>query len=171
ALSPALTPYAQQLDDGPEIFAGRRQPVEMALAAGLRLDMDDARLLKLLETLNQHCPRYRGRGLKQFSEGPGAEAQLPYDDRSPAVAKDFGGLDDGAELSARGHSALILRLELRRKYGIRTSCASTYSVLEGQPGCPQIGATRRVVVQHDRARSTTRGSRHVATTQRRRSGF
>src|SRR5215469_10685071 len=108
ALSPTLAPYAQQLDDGSEILAGRRQPVEMALAAGFRLDIDDARLLKLLETLSQHCSRNRRCGLEQLSEGPSAEAQLPYDDRGPAVAKDFGSLGDGAELRARIHSAVIL---------------------------------------------------------------
>jgi hypothetical protein len=72
----------------------------MALAAGFRLDMQDAKLLKLLETLSQHCPRYRGCGLEQLSEGPGAKAHLPYDDRGPAVAKDFGSLGDRAEIES-----------------------------------------------------------------------
>src|SRR5215468_9683427 len=107
ALSPALAPYAEQLDDGPEILAGRRQPVEMAVAAGFRLDMHDPKLLKLLETLSQHCSRYRGCGLEQLSEGPGAEAQLPYDDRAPAVAKDLGSLRDGAELRIHDYMARI----------------------------------------------------------------
>jgi hypothetical protein len=120
ALSPSLAPYAQQLDDGPEILAGRRQPVKMALAAGFRLDMQDAKLLKLLETLSQHCPRYRGCGLEQLSELPGAKAHLPYDDRGPAVAEDFGSLSDRAELRARGHRAVILQLALLHKYVFRT---------------------------------------------------
>ena len=62
ALAPALAPHAQQLDDRTKVLTGRRQPVEMAFAAGFRLDMDDAGLLKLLETLSRHCPRYRGCG-------------------------------------------------------------------------------------------------------------
>src|SRR5215469_10376187 len=140
ALSPALAPYAQQLDDGPEILAGRRQPVEMAVAAGFRLDMYDPKLLKLLETLSQHCSRYRRCGLEQLSEGPGAEAQLPYDDRAPAVAKDLGSLRDGAELRIHDHSAVILRFAPLCKYVFRTGRLSS---------CPQIRATGA------RTRSTT----------------
>src|SRR5262245_58422174 len=66
-LSPALTPFAQRLDDGAEILAGRRQLVEMGLAAGFRLDMGDARPLKLLGTLSQHCAGYRGCCIEQLS--------------------------------------------------------------------------------------------------------
>jgi len=41
SLGPTLPPDAHQLNDRSEIFSRRGQPVEMAFAVGLRLNVDD----------------------------------------------------------------------------------------------------------------------------------
>src|SRR5262249_474000 len=131
-LSPALPPCAQQFDNRTKILAGCGQPVEMALAAGFRLDMNDARLLKLFEPLSQHRPRYRWCCREQFSERARTKTQLPYDDRRPAVGKDLGGLGNGTELRSRGHGTVILHCAFR---------ISTYSVLTAQVRIPYLKNT------------------------------
>ena len=50
-LCPALSPHAHQLDNRLEILSGPRQPIEVALALGLRLNVHHAVLLELLEAL------------------------------------------------------------------------------------------------------------------------
>jgi hypothetical protein len=75
----------------------------MTFALRLRVDVHDAGLRELLETLRQDGPRYERRGVEQFAEGPCAETQLPHDDRGPTIAEDFGRFGDRAKLSVRDH--------------------------------------------------------------------
>src|SRR5258708_39901021 len=102
-LAPALAPHAHQLHDRAEILARRRQSIEMPFAPGLAVNVDDASLCELLQSLRQHRPRYQRRAVEQLAEGPGAEAQLPDDDRGPTVAKNFSRFGNGAELGVGEH--------------------------------------------------------------------